>query len=151
MKELLPPEVTQDLLTNYYISSHHLPSSKLMDHFEQWLLASLSLPPTQTERSPDHVGVDSVGQFRVEPTADLVGGATKSPWKHVQDMVLANNMMFDIPALQMFVSNTRHLGVVNKISTTPTLPAYCLKSHVQTVLLGLHLVYEVRDILLSIS
>ena len=149
IKELLSPEVTQHLLANYYISSHCVPSSELMEHFEQWLLASLSLPPTQMEGNPHHVGVGSEGQFRVEPTANVVGGASKSPWQHVQDMVQNDNMMVAVPALQMFVTNTRSVGVVNKRLATPTLPVFCVQSHIQTVLLALHLVYEVRDIIVG--
>lgn len=145
MKELLPPDVTQALLTSYYVSAHRLPTSQLMDHFEQWFLASLCLPSTLTEK--DTVG--SEGQCRGELIADVTGRANtheKSPWQLVQERVQTEEMSAAVPALQLFASNGQHVGVANKCTSTPVaMSTSCLQSHTQTVLMALHLVYEVCD------
>ncbi len=119
LRKLLPPPLTAELLTSYYNSSHHLPTSRLPQHFYSWLLSCLGM-----------------------------GGATsESSWQQLQGRIELDNLMAAMPALKLFSSDiVGEVAASYKAPPTCTTPCPCLKDHTETVLWALHLVYEVNSL-----
>ena len=120
LREVLPPQLAMELLISYYTTAHCLSFSELTKHFESWLVSCLGMPK----------GGGQMG-----------GAAELSPWERLQRMVHTENLVSEIPALDLFLKDGVEVSVASSFDTTPSYcSAPCLKDHAKTVLLALHLV-----------
>ena len=74
-----------------------------------------------------------------------MGGTAKlSPWERLQQMVHAENLVSEVPALEIFLKDGVGVSGAGSFDTTPSYSTSpCSKDHAKTVLLALHLAYEV--------
>ncbi len=118
LRQLVPPVLAVELLTHYYVTCHHLHSIRLVQQFHSLLLSCLGM-----------------------------GEATgESSWKQIQGRFeLEEDMIAALPALQLLnIATTKKVvGSHGNEDATPTCTTPFLKDHAETVLLALHLVYEV--------
>ena len=72
------------------------------------------------------------------------GTAELSPWERLQQMVHTENLVSEVPALEIFLKDGVGVSGAGSFDTTPSCSTSpCLKDHAKTVLLALHLAYEV--------
>ena len=129
LKQLLPARSAMSVLSTYYLSSHGLPYSRLLGHFQTWLLTCLNLPARKTGSSgveTSHVASESSSE------------------QYTVDSKLLNS----IPALKLFTSINKPLEMVGVAShkTPPITDAAhvtSLEAHRESVVYALHLMYEV--------